>query len=207
MNRREFLKGAVALTAAYGGVAGPAQACSQHHLANLNYRGTGRLFTPNPNKFGLALFMTAGSTQPSCGGAFIGVRSLMERLDPSYRAWVQPLLIVPQDAYQPNPGDDRNVAAALRIYPGFQVLEGDIGAIRALHNVYGGIYAFEGSKVTNHGVDLLLLTPSQGKKAVRQDAVGFHTFTEPATVQAFQSIQSLIYEYSQRRYVEPGFCM
>ena len=207
MHRRSFLKGA-AISAVYAASALPAVAAcdSPHKFARLKYRGTDRLFRPNPNKFGLVLFMTAQDVNPSCGEAFAGVQNLMGLLG-VYQQKIQPILVVPESKYQPDPHNDRNLRSAKASKVDFDILEGDIDDIRGLNNFYGEIYEAGGSMVSNHGVDLFFLPPGQGLKIVRQDAVSFLLMRDQAAVTALGSMKSVIDRYDKKMSVQPGFCM
>ncbi len=156
MNRRQFITGlpAAFLIAGQEAVAAP----PAHPFAALKDLATGDNFVPDPQKFTLALFMTAQKFYPSCGSAFMTAQIVVES-----HSRVQPVLVMPKVSDQPDRNDLTNLTAAMNSPAGFKILTGELSQVQAAARALGAEFTFSGTKVDGHPQQAFFLTPSGQK--------------------------------------------
>ena len=166
MNRREFMK----LSAIYALTVTSDKAYSQTHhpLNKLINIETGQRYTPENNKYQLALLMTAQQSQPNCGATFIGLHQLFSALaQQGLNSQIEPVLIMPKPADQSQgKADLLNLTRATKTYAhlDFTMLTGSINNLMEAANKLGGKFTLNKSnKIDNHTLDAYFLSPSGNK--------------------------------------------
>ena len=122
-------------------------AAPRHPFAKLIDLDTVRHYRPDPQKFTLAVFMTAQQNYASCGEAFIGVRELISMLGAQDK--IDPILVMPRSADQPDPSDLRNLAKAQQYK--MRVLTGALPDVLAAAYAVGASFQIDSQrKVVGH---------------------------------------------------------
>lgn len=147
-----------------------------HSLGGLSDIATGAAFQPRAGAYGMVIFMTAQELYANCGGAFVGVASVM-----TYRqstADIQPILVIPKVSDQQDPQDMRNLHRALGADPAFTILTGELpDVMQAAGNIHGAFYELDAQgKVSGHTLEAFFLTPS-GKLLFHHPAEDSITYT------------------------------
>ena len=168
INRRQFSTAAAATAFVPQSVWGQSRAHPFEKLIDVKAE---RRFSPEPDTYTLALFMTAEQLYPSCGEAFLCVHYVKQQLPNPDK--IQPVVVMPKTTDQTNPQDRRNFNRAWNSDLGFKVLTGELHDVQNAAQQYGAFFKTRQGKVIEHSLDIVFMTPS-GEKLFQADTGNFY---------------------------------